>query len=83
MSHTKNTVICLSFCTVLAACDNPPTNPTTPGLSEAARAHVQSLSNSWAAKRPLSPDRQLMAAGTINGIIYVVGGHDDRETRSP
>lgn len=82
MSQKRNTVIRLGFCTVLAACDSaPPTDPTTPGSFEIAGADPQSLSNSWAAKRSLSPDRQLMVAGTINGIIYVVGGqHIDWNT---
>jgi N-acetylneuraminic acid mutarotase len=31
-------------------------------------------SNSWSLKQSLSPWRQSMAAGTINGTIYVVGG---------
>jgi N-acetylneuraminic acid mutarotase len=75
MSQKRNTAICLGFCTVLAACDSaPPTDPTTPGPSEAASDDVQSLSDSWAAKRSLSPYRYSMVAGTINGIIYVVGG---------
>lgn len=75
MSQNRNTAICLGFCTVLAACDSaPPTDPNTPGSFEAASADPQSVSNSWAAKRSLSPDRQDMAAATINGIIYVVGG---------
>ena len=82
MSHRRNTAICLGFCALLAACDSAqPTDPSPSGLSPAASADLPTLANSWMAKRTLSPDRQVMAAGTINGIIYVVGGrHIDWNT---
>jgi hypothetical protein len=82
MSQKRNTALSLVFCTVLAACDSTqPTDPVTPGLPEAADGDLQSLSNSWAAKRSLAPSRIMMSAGAIDGIIYVIGGrHIDPTT---
>jgi N-acetylneuraminic acid mutarotase len=77
MPQKRNAAIWLGFCLciLLAACDSDqPTDPTPPSLSEAVLTDPQSLSNSWAAKRSLMPGRIFMAAGAINGIIYVVGG---------
>jgi N-acetylneuraminic acid mutarotase len=78
MSHNGKTAL-LGLCIVLAACDNTSTrNPTGPGLSEAEGTELQGLSDRWSAKHSLSPNRNDMVAGAINGIIYVVGGvHTD------
>ena len=74
MSRKWKTAILLAFCTGLAACDGGSTPELTgPGLSE-TQGTEQSLSNSWAARRSLSPYRIRMAAGAINGIVYVVAG---------
>jgi N-acetylneuraminic acid mutarotase len=57
---------------LLAACEQTPSEPsgiqTTDGESPAA------VSNTWSAKQSLTPFRHGMAAGSINGIIYVAGG---------
>src|SRR5688572_30281271 len=75
MSHKGKTAILLGLCTVLAACDDTSRlDLTSPGHSAAEGTELQSLSDSWAAKRSVSPYRIRMAAGAINGIIYVVGG---------
>jgi N-acetylneuraminic acid mutarotase len=75
MSHKRKTAILFGLCTVLAACDDTSTRDLTgPGISEAEGTELQSLSDSWAAKRSVSPYRIRMAAGAINDIIYVVGG---------
>jgi N-acetylneuraminic acid mutarotase len=70
------------LCFALAGCDRAPTSDLTEPeavTSEAAGAATQSTSqliasNTWATKRSLSPWRRSMAAGTISGTIYVVGG---------
>jgi N-acetylneuraminic acid mutarotase len=74
MSQRK-AVLCLGFCISVAACDDTSTRDLTgPGLSEPESTELQSLSDSWAGKRSVSPYRIRMAAGAINGIIYIVGG---------
>ena len=79
MSYKRKTAILLGLGTVLAACDGTSSRDVTgPGLSEAESTELQSLSDSWSAKRSVSPNRNDMVAGAINGIIYVVGGvHTD------
>jgi N-acetylneuraminic acid mutarotase len=68
------------FCSVLAACGTPTSDSTEPGagLSDEPNAvqstSVLAASNTWMQKRSLMPWRMYMAAGTINGVIYVVGG---------
>ena len=63
------------LCILLAACDSgQPTDPGRSALSDAIPTDLQSLSNNWVAKRSLAPGRILIAAGAINGLIYVVGG---------
>jgi N-acetylneuraminic acid mutarotase len=74
MSQHKHFVILFGLCTTLAACDTAaPTDPTEP-VAEAAGADPQSVSNMWVVKQSLTPFRRAMAAGTINGILYVAGG---------
>jgi N-acetylneuraminic acid mutarotase len=58
------------------SCHDNNEGPTEPEAmtSPAADMSVVAASNTWATKRSLSPWRMSMPAGTINGIIYVVGG---------
>jgi N-acetylneuraminic acid mutarotase len=79
MSHHKHLLFLFGLCTTLAACDTAaPTNPSEPGAVSSetlgGSPSLPAASNSWMMRRSLSPDRQVMAAGTINGIIYVAGG---------
>jgi N-acetylneuraminic acid mutarotase len=75
MSRKRGTVLCLGLSAALAACDGDSnTDITSPRLSEAETAELQSLGDSWAKKRSVSPYRIRMAAGAINGVIYVAGG---------
>jgi N-acetylneuraminic acid mutarotase len=78
MSQHKYLMILIGLCTALAACDTAaPSDPTEPGSGSSETLSDPSLlagSNSWTAKRSLMPARIFMAAGAINGIIYVVGG---------
>jgi N-acetylneuraminic acid mutarotase len=75
MSQTRGTVLCLGFIAALAACDGSSNRDlTSPGLSDGETIELQSLSDSWAKKRSVWPYRIRMAAGAINGVIYVVGG---------
>lgn len=78
MSRNTNAVILFGLCSALAACDRNPTEPAAV-MSQATDSATQSMSllaasNTWATKRSLMPWRMFMPAGTINGIIYVVGG---------
>ncbi len=83
MCRTSSTAISLGLCIVVAACDRDAAgDPTGPVAAETAGAEAQSTSNTWAAKRSLSPYRYSMVAGTINGIIYVVGGVHTNGTTS-
>jgi N-acetylneuraminic acid mutarotase len=82
MCHHTNKATILGLCSALAACSQDPTAiPAEPEAvrSETAGAVTQSTnllqaSNTWTTKQSLSPWRSSMAAGTINGTIYVVGG---------
>lgn len=79
MSRTGKSSIVFGLCTAFAACDDASTPYSTAPLPAAASdAIVQSLSDNWAAKRPLSPNRTGMVAATLSGRIYVAGGeHTD------
>ncbi len=74
MSQHKHLAILFGLCTTMAACDAAGPTDTPEPVAEAVGAEPQSVRNSWAAKRSLAPARIFMAAGAINGIIYVVGG---------
>jgi len=73
----RDAAIFFGLCLVVAACDRAPAGtPTEPETitSDAAGTATEAASNSWATRRSLTPWRKSMAAGTINGIVYVVGG---------
>ncbi len=85
MPQKRNAAVWSGFCLciLLASCDSSqPSDPTPSDMSEPVPADLQGLSNSWTAKRSLAPSRIFMAAGAINGIVYVVGGRaEDPITR--
>jgi N-acetylneuraminic acid mutarotase len=74
MSRHKHLVTLFGLCTALGACDTGGPTDTPEPVAEAVGAEPQNVSNTWAVKRSLAPARIFMAAGAINGIIYVVGG---------
>jgi hypothetical protein len=47
---------------------------STTGLPFAANEEYDPLSNSWRPLAPMLTPRHGMAAGTINGVVYTVGG---------
>jgi N-acetylneuraminic acid mutarotase len=57
---------------LLAACERTPSEPTDIRATDSE--NPTAVSNTWSPKMSLTPFRQGMAAGTINGIIYVAGG---------
>jgi N-acetylneuraminic acid mutarotase len=76
MSQTPNTITILALGSVLAACGGAPTRELTapdnePGLTEAAALLAP---NTWATKRSTLTARAQAQGGTIDSIIYVVGG---------
>lgn len=79
MSRLRKSSIVFGLCTNFAACDDaftPDPTPTPPAAT--LDAVVQSLSDNWAAKRSLPPNRTGMVAATVSGRIYVAGGeHTD------
>ncbi len=76
MSQNRTVAILLGLCFGLAAaCDrNEPTEPEAVSSVPSDAPSFAVTGNTWVTKRSLSPWRTFMAAGTINGIIYVVGG---------
>ena len=72
MSRATTAAIALCLCSAVAGCERASTNPTGPEPTEAVSLAV--ATNTWTIKRSLSPWRRNMAAGTINGIVYVAGG---------
>jgi N-acetylneuraminic acid mutarotase len=80
MFQKKNPVILFSLCAALAACDVGPTRdpmaPEEPGAGPrgARSMSVLAPSNTWTAKRAMPTARTAHKAGTLNNIIYVVGG---------
>src|ERR671914_1323110 len=69
------TTIPFGLCLALASCDSTPPDTTAPTEeSPALGAATLAASNTWTTKRPLpsSPGQ----AGTLNGIIYVMGGRN-------
>jgi N-acetylneuraminic acid mutarotase len=73
VSNETRTAIVAGLCAVLAAChDAPPDDLTEPQAVSAEAAAA--AANTWTARRPLSPWRGSMAAGAVNGRIYVIGG---------
>jgi N-acetylneuraminic acid mutarotase len=74
MSRPRAGTLLLGIAVVVTGCAAPvDRDPTGPEATSAAPAAL-ATSNTWTPKRSLSPWRQAMAAGTINGIIYVAGG---------
>lgn len=87
MCHT-NKVIIFCLCSALAACSQDPTAISADPeavMAEAGAAtqstNVLQAGNTWTAKRSLWPWRGSMAAATVNGVIYVVGGR--RQSQEP
>jgi N-acetylneuraminic acid mutarotase len=81
MCHHTSKAIIFGLGLALAACNHDPTNiPTESDVANAeagvvaGSTNLAQASNTWMKKQSLFPWRQSMAAGTINGIIYVVGG---------
>jgi N-acetylneuraminic acid mutarotase len=70
----------LGACLSLAACSTPDSDFTGPAAPSQESLSLAAASNTWTMKRSLSPWRDGMAAGTIDGVIYVVGG--ERRDRS-
>jgi N-acetylneuraminic acid mutarotase len=62
-------VLAAAFIVALTSCQEDRESPTAPEAEPAL-----ATSNTWMQKRSLTPWRMFMAAGTINGVIYVVGG---------
>ena len=79
MARIRQASIILVLCTALSACDDgPTTNSAAPVPAEPSEAAVQSVSDSWTAKRSVSPNRTGMVAAAVNGRIYLAGGeHTD------
>jgi N-acetylneuraminic acid mutarotase len=76
MSRTFSIITFLSTCSALVGCESTPADPTGSDPVEAPSLAV-TASNTWAVKRPVTPWRAAMAAATINGSVYVVGGWHD------
>jgi N-acetylneuraminic acid mutarotase len=75
MSQNRNAAILMGLCFGLTGCDrSEPTEPEAVSSGPSDASSLAVTSNTWATKRSLSPWRTFMAAGTINGVIYVVGG---------
>lgn len=72
MLQKMTAAIAFCLCSALAGCERRPGDPTGPEPTEGQS--LAATSNAWTVKQSLSPWRQAMAAGTINGIVYVVGG---------
>lgn len=89
MHQNKCVIILFGLCSALVACESAPTGDLTEPEAVASRAagagspstSLLAASNSWATKRSLWPWRGGMKAGTINGVIYVVGG--ERQSQDP
>jgi N-acetylneuraminic acid mutarotase len=82
MARIRQASTILILCTALNACDDSPTtNSTAPVPAELSEAGLQSVSNTWTAKRSVSPNRTGMVAAAVNGRIYLAGGeHTDWTT---
>jgi N-acetylneuraminic acid mutarotase len=81
MSQLRTCLILAGIGSALAACSDIASDPTEPTIPPATTEGVnelsaQAVSNTWMTRRSLMPWRMQMAAGTINGIVYVVGGRD-------
>lgn len=80
MSQNRNAAALIALCLGLTACDSTPTGDLTDLTAEGSdavateSASLLAPGNTWTTKRSLFPARSSMAAGKINGIIYVVGG---------
>jgi N-acetylneuraminic acid mutarotase len=72
MPRTMTAVIAFCLCSAVAGCEQKSDDSTGPEPTEGASLAV--ASNTWTIKHSLSPWRRAMAAGTINGIVYVAGG---------
>jgi N-acetylneuraminic acid mutarotase len=68
--------ILVGLCLTLPSCDSTRPHPTAPAEeSSAPDAAIRRASNTWTVKRPL-PSPPGGKAGTLNGIIYVMGGRN-------
>jgi N-acetylneuraminic acid mutarotase len=79
MSHLRNLLILVGLGSALTACNDVPSEPTDANsptvTNESAEPSLSALAaNTWMTRQPLMPWRMQMAAGTISGTTYVVGG---------
>jgi N-acetylneuraminic acid mutarotase len=76
MPHLPHVTVAVSLFALLSACSTDPSAPNA-GAPTAAAATVV---NSWTTGTSLSPWRMAMAAGSVGGKIYVVGGRSRSST---
>jgi N-acetylneuraminic acid mutarotase len=77
MSQPAKHLILAALGSALLACSEVPSDPSAPAATTGdtdQNLSTLTTSNSWTTKQSLRPWRTRMAAGTINGTIYVVGG---------
>ena len=80
MSHLPLLAVTASLCGVLSACyDAASSGPSAPNAGATTDA-VVALVNNWTTGSSLSPWRMGMAAGSVGGKIYVVGGRSRSST---
>ena len=85
MFHKKNAATLFGLCAALAACEGVPSRelmaPEDPGggTPDAQSVSLLAPSNTWVATRSMPRARDSHRAGTLNDIIYVVGGRDSNE----
>jgi N-acetylneuraminic acid mutarotase len=69
-----------TLCVLAIAACGEPTSPSRPEIARdrpAIKAELAVAANSWQIRRSMpAPARYRMAAGAVNGIIYVIGGDD-------
>jgi N-acetylneuraminic acid mutarotase len=78
MFHQRYPAVLFALCATLAGCDNTPTRDLTSPDAEAGPLDPQSASllapNTWTTRAQMLSGRWGARAGTLNNVIYVVGG---------
>jgi N-acetylneuraminic acid mutarotase len=77
MVTTLRSAILFGLCLALTSCDNTRPDLTAPAAEESSALDAATLatSNTWTTKRQI-PSPPGGRAGTLNGIIYVMGGRN-------